>query len=63
LFAPKEAYSSVCDVKQVVIDRIELLESVNKKAENWRELIDGRDPNNTFSASERTSLETKLVWA
>ena len=41
LFAPcKERYGTNCDVKAIVIERIEILESVNATAANWKKVVD-----------------------
>jgi len=43
LFAPKEKYGTTCDVRQVVIERIELLEQVNHKPTSWRLVVGGEE--------------------
>lgn len=49
LFAPKSKYGADCDVRQVVVDRIDTLEKCNKIGSFWRFLIDGQDPDNMCS--------------
>ena len=43
LFAPCTVlYDSHCNVKDVVMERIEILESVNRSATNWKNVVDTR---------------------
>jgi hypothetical protein len=43
LFAPCSVlYGTDCDVKEIVMERIELLESVNCAANNWKSVVDMR---------------------
>ena len=49
LFAPKALHGMDCDVRKIVLDRIEKLESVNRYAAEWRELVDGGDPDDLCS--------------
>jgi hypothetical protein len=44
LFTPKLVYGTDCDVWKVFLDRIEKLDRVNSNAHEWRELVDGGDP-------------------
>jgi hypothetical protein len=52
LFAPKHKYGSNCDVKTVIMKRIELLENVNQKPSYWRSVVEGGDPENTCTAHD-----------
>ena len=51
-FAPKTKYDANCDVKSVVLARIELLEAVNRKATFWKSVFEGGDPDNTCTSQE-----------
>jgi hypothetical protein len=51
-FAPKQKYGLTCDVKKVVLARVELLEAVNRKATFWKSLFEGGDPDNTCTSQE-----------
>ncbi|KAI2492542.1 hypothetical protein MHU86_22024 [Fragilaria crotonensis] len=43
LFAPCTIlYGTDCDVKEIVMERIEILESVNRAASNWKNVVDTR---------------------
>ena len=43
LFAPSDTlYESNCDVKRIVVERIELLEAVNHASYNWKTVVDTR---------------------
>ena len=43
LFAPcKLLYETNCDVKAIILGRIEVLESVSRSAMNWKNVIDAR---------------------
>ena len=42
LFAPCGKYNNNCNVKDIVMDRIELLESVNQNSSNWRLVVEER---------------------
>ena len=43
LFAPCSIlYGTDCDVKEIVMERIEILESVNRTASNWNNVVDTR---------------------
>ncbi len=52
LFAPKHKYGINCDIKTVVIKRIELLENVNQKPSYWRSVVEDGDPENTCTAHD-----------
>jgi hypothetical protein len=49
LFAPKLYYDMDCDVREVVIDQVEILEMVNSIAADWRTLVDGGDQDDLCS--------------
>ena len=38
-FSPCGKYNNNCNVKDIVMDRIELLESVNQNSSNWRLVV------------------------
>jgi hypothetical protein len=52
LFAPKALYGIDCDVRKVVVERIEKLENINQNPVAWRELVDGGDQDDLCSADE-----------
>ncbi|KAI2493895.1 hypothetical protein MHU86_20622 [Fragilaria crotonensis] len=49
LFAPKLVFGTDCDVRKVVLDRIDKLERVNSVASEWREFVDGGDQDDLCS--------------
>ncbi|KAI2490954.1 hypothetical protein MHU86_23613 [Fragilaria crotonensis] len=49
LFAPKSIFGIDCDVRKIVLDRIEKLERVVNNAAEWRTLVDGCDQDDLCS--------------
>ena len=45
-------YNNNCNVKDIVMDRIELLESVNQNSSNWRLVVEEVDKENTCSSND-----------
>jgi len=56
LFAPcNMVYDKDCDVKEIVMERIEMLEAVNRSPSNWKTVIDTRSTGTIDSGSKRHS--------
>ena len=57
LFAPctSMVYDKDCDVKEIVMERIEMLEAVNRSPSNWKTVIDTRSTSTIDSGSKQHS--------
>ena len=67
LFTPcTTLYASDCNVKQIVMDRIEVLESVNRSANNWRNVADTESGHGFvkahYSESDVFSLRYRSIY-
>jgi hypothetical protein len=62
LFAPKLVYGTDCEVRNVVIDRIEKLDRVNSSAHEWRELVDGGDPDDVCSEHDIFLIRHRSIY-
>ena len=67
LFAPcTMLYPSDCDVKEIVMNRIEVMESVNRSASNWTKVVDTTNGstfvNAHYSASDVFSLRYRSMY-
>ena len=68
LFAPcKLLYNTDCDVKAIVLERIEILESVNRSSMNWKNVIDARcntssEAKGHYSESDVFSLRYRSMY-
>ena len=62
LFAPKSIHGANCDVRKVVLERIENLERVNCLSAHWRTLIDGGDQENLCSENDIFVIRTRCLY-
>ena len=62
LFAPKLYYDMDCDVRKVVMDRIEKLEMVNSIAADWRTLVDGGDQDDLCSEHDIFMIRHRSMY-
>jgi hypothetical protein len=54
LFAPcNTVYDKECDVKEIVMERIEMLEAVNRSPSNWKTVIDARSTSSTVDSGAK----------
>ena len=54
LFAPcNTVYDKECDVKEIVMERIEMLEAVNRSPSNWKTMIDARSTSSTVDSGAK----------
>ena len=51
-----------CDVRKVVLDRVEKLESINRYAAEWRTLVDGGDPDDLCSEHDIFLLRHRSLY-
>ena len=62
LFAPKELFGEHCDVKQIVLDRIEHLEKVNQEADAWQTVVEDADKDNTMTEHDIFILRLRSLY-
>ena len=62
LFAPCGKYNNNCNVKDIVMDRIELLESVNQNSSNWRLVVEEGDKENTCSSNDIFLIRQRCMY-
>jgi hypothetical protein len=54
LFAPcNTVYDTECNVKEIVMERIEMLEAVNRSPSNWKTVIDTRSTSSTVDSGAK----------
>jgi hypothetical protein len=54
LFAPcNTVYDKECDVKEIVMERIEMLEAVNRSPSSWKTVIDTRSTSSTLDSGAK----------
>ena len=66
LFAPSNTlHESDCEVKRIVMERIELLEAVNHASHNWKTVVDTRscDGSRFNSYSEQGGVFSLRFWS
>ena len=63
LFAPcTMLYASVCNVKEIVMKRIEVMESVNHSASNWKNVVDTKNGSTFVKAHYSESDVFSLIY-
>ena len=63
LFAPKALHGMDCDVRKIVLDRVEKLESINRyDATEWMALVDGGDPDDLCSEHDIFLLRHRSLY-
>jgi len=62
LFAPCGKYNNNCNVKDIVMDRIELLVLVNQNSSNWRLVVEEGDKENTCSANDIFMIRQRCMY-
>ena len=58
----RNVHGPTCLVLQVVFDRIARLDSVNEAHDNWRNVIDGGDENNTCTAADIFAIRQRSIY-
>jgi hypothetical protein len=62
MFAPPKLYGEMCDVKALVLERIELLESVNRQADTWCKVVEGGNQDNTCTEHDVWLLRHRCMY-
>ncbi len=62
LFAPKQKYDGQCSVLKVVLDQIELLESVKRNSTYWHLGVENNDSGNTCTANDIFLLRCTCMY-
>ena len=60
LFASRKLYDANCDVKAIVLERIEILESVNHLAANWMNVTETMCTSSVKTAITRNVMSSSL---